>query len=98
MKGVAIPGLMGLWINASNIDKLSYNYYVSLKEGSLHCMSTLNDSLSLLKSVNDNFKKCLHHDLHVVQCKPPRRDQPSLQRPMALSPLHVHGLSLEVSL
>ena len=26
------------------------------QKGSLHCMSTLNDSLSLLKSVTDNFK------------------------------------------
>ena len=52
MKRVAIRGLMGLWINAPNTDKM----FVSLKEGSLHCISTLNNSLSLLKSVNDNFK------------------------------------------
>ena len=44
-------GLHGLINGAMDVQT-----FITLKEGSLHCMSTLNDSLSLLKSVNDNFK------------------------------------------
>ena len=49
-----LRGLMGLWTNLHK-----------LKEGSLHCMNTLNDSLSLLKrlSVNDNFKS-----VYIINC------------------------------
>ena len=56
-------------------------------------MSTLNNSLSLLKSVNDNFIYLTF--IVVVQCKPPRRDQPLYKDQ---SPRSRCGLSSEVSL
>ena len=65
--------------------------FISLKEGSLNCKSTLNDYSKVLMITLKVFTSLIV----VVQCKPPRRDQPLYkdQRPCP----HC-GLSSEVSL